>query len=125
MLILSGANLVRLNLPGHPGYSRLVIQESDLRHFEVHFRVIIDFPGLGDMLGSLLQLGEAWRVMAQKLRQILFLIGRLYPGQYLGQLAFQLRSRIHRGLGSNRRSGRRTLTGWGLDLRGRLVFMRG
>ena len=96
--------MVRLNLPGYPSYSSLVVQEFDLRHFKVHFRIIIDFPGLGYLLGSLLQLGEAWRVMAQKLRQILFLIGLPYTGQYLGQLAFHRRWGIYPGLGSNRRA---------------------
>ena len=57
------------------------------------------------------------------------------PGQHLGQLAFQWRRKIHRGLGSNRGADLRTGAGWGLDrrrlnLRGlnwrcRLAWMRG
>ena len=105
------------NFPGHPGNCRLVRQQSDLRHGEVHFGVIIDFPVLGNLLGSLVHLGEAWRVIAQKLRQVLFLIGLPYPGQHLGQLALQRRRRIHRGLGSNRGVDLRTGAGLGLDLR--------
>ena len=103
--------MVRLNLPGYPSYSSSVVQEFDLRHFKVHFRIIIDFPGLGYLLGSLLQLGEAWRVMVQKFRQILLLIGLPYTGQYLGQLAFQWRRGIYPGLGSNRRADRQTCAG--------------